>query len=117
MEVVLLRHAERVDETPERHAWAQQCGDRWWDPPLTDKGKRQSREAGDGRAARCRLSSVRSRIHAVQLICARARREVGTELEGRQLCEAAHAAEKEVRRLRDNEREARENFRDGVMPL
>ena len=47
MEIVVLRHAERVDETPERHAWAQQCGDRWWDPPLTDKGKRQSREAGE----------------------------------------------------------------------
>jgi len=47
LEIVVLRHAERVDETPERHAWAQQCGDRWWDPPLTDEGKRQSREAGE----------------------------------------------------------------------
>lgn len=46
MEVVLLRHAERVDETPQRAQWAQSCGDRYWDPPITQRGIEQSRAAG-----------------------------------------------------------------------
>lgn len=47
VEVVLLRHAERVDETAERGEWAQNCGDRYWDPPITQRGLRQSRDAGE----------------------------------------------------------------------
>ena len=47
VEVVLLRHAERVDETAERGEWARDCGDRYWDPPITQRGLRQSRDAGE----------------------------------------------------------------------
>ena len=47
VEVVLLRHAERVDETAERGEWARNCGDRYWDPPITQQGLRQSRDAGE----------------------------------------------------------------------
>ena len=47
VEVVLLRHAERVDETAERGEWARNCGDRYWDPPITQRGLRQSRDAGE----------------------------------------------------------------------
>jgi hypothetical protein len=47
IEVVLLRHAERVDETSERDEWARNCGDRYWDPPITQRGLRQSRDAGE----------------------------------------------------------------------
>ena len=47
IEVVLLRHAERVDETAERDEWARNCGDRYWDPPITKRGLRQSRDAGE----------------------------------------------------------------------
>lgn len=47
VEVVLLRHAERVDETAERGEWARSCGDRYWDPPITQRGLRQSRDAGE----------------------------------------------------------------------
>ena len=47
IEVVLLRHAERVDETAERDEWARSCGNRYWDPPITQRGLRQSRDAGE----------------------------------------------------------------------
>ena len=46
IEVVLVRHAERMDETAERGQWARTCGDRYWDPPITQRGKMQSQEAG-----------------------------------------------------------------------
>ena len=47
IEVVLLRHAERVDETAERDEWARSCGNRYWDPPITQRGLGQSRDAGE----------------------------------------------------------------------
>ena len=47
IEVVLLRHAERIDETAEADEWARNCGDRYWDPPITQRGLRQSRDAGE----------------------------------------------------------------------
>ena len=43
-EVVLVRHAERLDEVPDA---AVQNDRPWWDPPITTKGIQQSRAAGE----------------------------------------------------------------------
>merc|ERR1719159_560747 len=40
----MVRHGERLDEVP-GNDWRQQCQrcpERWFDPPLTDEGKRQA---------------------------------------------------------------------------
>ena len=44
-DVFLVRHAQRIDETDEGPRWRAQNADRWFDPPLTDAGKRQSAAA------------------------------------------------------------------------
>ena len=45
-EVFLVRHGERVDETAEAPLFYLNCGDRGWDPPLTQEGRRQADHAG-----------------------------------------------------------------------
>ena len=45
-EVFLVRHGERVDETAEAPLFYLNCGDRGWDPPLTQEGRRQADSAG-----------------------------------------------------------------------
>lgn len=43
-EVFVVRHGERLDEVP-GNDWRQRCPAQWFDPPLTDKGKRQAEYA------------------------------------------------------------------------
>lgn len=38
----VVRHAERIDETPAGPAWQQRHPREWFDPPLTDAGKQQA---------------------------------------------------------------------------
>ena len=45
-EIFLVRHGERVDETAEAPLFYLNCGDRGWDPPLTQEGRRQADHAG-----------------------------------------------------------------------
>ena len=45
-EIFLVRHGERVDETAEAPLFYLNCGDRGWDPPLTQEGRRQADSAG-----------------------------------------------------------------------
>lgn len=40
-EVWVVRHGERFDEVP-GNDWYNTCGDMWFDPPLTEKGRRQA---------------------------------------------------------------------------
>mmetsp|Transcript_482 Transcript_482/g.1356 ORF Transcript_482/g.1356 Transcript_482/m.1356 type:complete len:218 (+) Transcript_482:4976-5629(+) len=61
----LLRHGERADEAegPEARAWrsGEGRGERWFDPPLTERGREQAREAARKLAAvhaRCPFSEV-----------------------------------------------------------
>jgi len=42
--VFLVRHGQRIDETPAGVAWRRQT-DRWFDPPLTDEGREQAASA------------------------------------------------------------------------
>lgn len=44
--VWLVRHGERIDETAAGRAWMETAGSRYFDPPLTDEGRRQARAAG-----------------------------------------------------------------------
>ena len=44
-DMFLVRHAQRIDETDEGPRWRAENADRWFDPPLTDAGKRQSAAA------------------------------------------------------------------------
>jgi len=41
----MVRHGERLDEVP-GNDWFNVCGDLWHDPPLTELGKFQAKEAG-----------------------------------------------------------------------
>jgi len=45
-DVFIVRHGERYDEVP-GNAWYHECGQRWFDPPLTEKGKLQAEEAAE----------------------------------------------------------------------
>lgn len=49
--MVVVRHAERMDETERACAFYQTCGDRWWDPPLSREGETQARDVGRRLAA------------------------------------------------------------------
>mmetsp|Transcript_2511 Transcript_2511/g.4694 ORF Transcript_2511/g.4694 Transcript_2511/m.4694 type:complete len:225 (-) Transcript_2511:65-739(-) len=44
--LILIRHGQRIDETPEGREWMENAGDRWFDPPLTREGHGQAQEAG-----------------------------------------------------------------------
>ncbi|KAL1519680.1 hypothetical protein AB1Y20_023190 [Prymnesium parvum] len=46
VEVLVVRHAERLDETEQKDAFYRTCGDRWWDPPLSARGVAQASSAG-----------------------------------------------------------------------
>jgi len=46
VEIFIVRHGERADETAEKVAFYRTCGERWWDPPLTASGKAQADVAG-----------------------------------------------------------------------
>jgi len=45
-EVWIVRHGERFDEVPGNN-WFDICGDLWFDPPLTDEGKKQAAAASE----------------------------------------------------------------------
>jgi broad specificity phosphatase PhoE len=42
IDVFMIRHGERIDETPAGDEWIQNNRERWYDPPLTDAGKLQA---------------------------------------------------------------------------
>uniref|UniRef100_A0A0G4GIZ6 Uncharacterized protein n=1 Tax=Chromera velia CCMP2878 TaxID=1169474 RepID=A0A0G4GIZ6_9ALVE len=44
----IVRHAERMDEAREEAwKWREVCGERWFDPPLTDKGHEMARNCAE----------------------------------------------------------------------
>ena len=45
--VYMVRHGERIDETRAGDEWIQQNRDRWFDPPLTERGKEQASRAAE----------------------------------------------------------------------
>ena len=45
--VFLVRHGQRIDETAAGRAWQAANADRWFDPPLTDEGRRQAGDAAE----------------------------------------------------------------------
>ena len=43
--VFMVRHGERIDECAAGASWREQAGDRWFDPPLTERGREQAATA------------------------------------------------------------------------
>jgi len=69
--VFLVRHGQRIDETPAGVAWRRQT-DRWFDPPLTDEGREQAASAaaqlGCFMAAHAAEYAPFSRVYASPLL-------------------------------------------------